>query len=67
MDSSQKAYSMWTYMIVSTRSYLQVYSRTEEYTHKPLMSLILRFTADQKNTSDQLNTIDEMNTIDGMR
>ena len=51
-------------------NYTIIYSgiqKTEEYINKPLMSLILRFTADQKNTSDQLNTIDEMNTIDGMR
>ena len=29
---------------------------TEKYINKPLMSLILRFTADQKNTSDTRNT-----------
>ena len=37
---------------------------TEEYINKPLMSLILRFTADQKNTSDQMNTTDPRNTTD---
>ena len=29
---------------------------TEKYINKPLMSLILRFAADQKNTSDTRNT-----------
>ena len=44
MDSSQKAYNMWTYMYHRiTSSGIQ---NTEEYNNKPLMNLILRFTTD---------------------
>ena len=31
MDSSQKTYNVWTYMIVTTRSYIEEYNRSEEY------------------------------------
>ena len=46
MDSSQKAYNMWTYMIISYMIISSGIQNTEEYNNKPLMSLILGFMTD---------------------